>query len=180
MIRLFSRRQIDSQIYLSMDRWIERQICRQRDRWISIGNAERYTGCSLNIVFFSKILKYIPDSDPYACTTKWQVEHQRRSITGRVEEKTQYLMNTLYYVLIFCNNNSPVGFLLIYSHFYILFSPPPSQPPSSRQRSVSSRQKSLGWCTPLCRGSLFQHKIPSNEKNIDPTIIIECLYIESA
>ena len=50
------------------------------------------TGCSLNIVFFSKNLKYIPDSDlypfPALCTqtTKRQVEHQRCSRTGRVQK----------------------------------------------------------------------------------------------
>ena len=55
------------------------------------------TGCSLNIVFFSQICKYIPDSglswfffDVYTelhdWTTKWQVEHQRCSWTGRVKK----------------------------------------------------------------------------------------------
>ena len=55
------------------------------------------TGCSLNIVFFfSKISKYIPDSGlsrfflvvytgPHAWTTKWQVEHQPCSRTGKVK-----------------------------------------------------------------------------------------------
>ena len=69
----------------------------------------QYTGCSLNIVFFSKILKYIPDSvlsrfplGVSVCTHIRQVEHQRCTRTGRVQknhkikEKTQYLMNTLY------------------------------------------------------------------------------------
>ena len=55
-----------------------------------------YTGCSLNIVFLSKILKSIPDSDHsrfflgvyiglHDWTTKWRVKHQGCSRTGRVK-----------------------------------------------------------------------------------------------
>ena len=67
------------------------------------------TGCSLKIVFFSKILKYIPDSDlsrfplGVSVCTQWQVKHRHCSRTCRIQkksqnfkEKTQCLMNTLY------------------------------------------------------------------------------------
>ena len=66
-----------------------------------------YAGCSLNIVvFFPKILKYIPDSglsqfflDVYnrlhAWTTKWQVEGQRCSRTDRVKKNHNILWKKL-------------------------------------------------------------------------------------
>ena len=55
----------------------------------------------VHIVFFPKILKYFGVS---VCTHIRQVEHQRCSRTGRVQEnhifkeKTQYLINTLYII----------------------------------------------------------------------------------
>ena len=69
-----------------------------------------HTGCSLIIFFLSQISKYISDSSLsrfflgvytglHAWTTKWQVEHQRCSRTGKShlkDKKKQYLMNTLY------------------------------------------------------------------------------------
>ena len=66
------------------------------------------TGCSLNIVFFSKILKYIPDSGlsrfplGVSVCAQWQVKPQRLQQNWHSSEKsqhlrkTQYLMNTLY------------------------------------------------------------------------------------
>ena len=70
------------------------------------------TGCSLNIVFFSKILKYIPDfgnsrfflgvyNGLHARTTKWQVEYQRYSRTGKVKKNDNILKkNTIFNELI--------------------------------------------------------------------------------
>ena len=58
----------------------------------------RYTECSLNVVFFAKILLFIFRTlaslgFPKLCkpATKWQVEKSQD-----IKEKTQYLMNTLY------------------------------------------------------------------------------------
>ena len=55
------------------------------------------TGCSLDIVFFPKILN-IPDSglslfffDVSMCTHTRQVEHQRRSRTDRVQKNETFL-----------------------------------------------------------------------------------------
>ena len=69
-----------------------------------------YTGCSISIVFFSEDLKNFPDSGlslfslgVSVCTHTRQVEHQRYSRNGRVQNnhktlrtKKQYFMNTLY------------------------------------------------------------------------------------
>ena len=69
------------------------------------------TGCSLNIVFFSKILKYILDSGlsrlplGVSVCTQWQVKHQRCSSrtcwvqkNRNILRKTQYSMSTLYVI----------------------------------------------------------------------------------
>ena len=53
---------------------------------------KEYTGCSLNIVFFSKILQYIPDTGAAAELAEF------RKITT-FKRKTQYLMKTLYLIL---------------------------------------------------------------------------------
>ena len=59
------------------------------------------TGCSLNIVFFSKILKYIPNSGlsrfPLGVSvwTQWQVKHQRCSRTCRVKNHNISKKNTI-------------------------------------------------------------------------------------
>ena len=49
-----------------------------------------YTECSLNIVFFSNVLKYIPDSGlswfTLSVCTQWQVKHQRCSRSCRVQK----------------------------------------------------------------------------------------------
>ena len=56
-----------------------------------------HTGCSLNIVFFSKILKYIPDSGlsrfPLSVNvcTQWQVKHRRRRRTCRIQKNHNIL-----------------------------------------------------------------------------------------
>ena len=55
-----------------------------------------HTGCSLNNVFFSKILKYIPDSGlsrfPLGVTVciQWQVKHQHLQSS----EKSQHFKGT--------------------------------------------------------------------------------------
>ena len=59
-------------------------------KMIIVQNIYRYTGCSLNIVFF-KILRYFRDSVLSRCVctlhawgARWQDVHQRCSRTGRV------------------------------------------------------------------------------------------------
>ena len=56
-----------------------------------------YTGCSLNIVFFSEdfeIFRTLFSLGASVCTHTRQVEHQRCGRTGRVQ-KNHKLMNTL-------------------------------------------------------------------------------------
>ena len=71
--------------------------------WFFVCKPILYTGCSLNIVFFSKILKYIPDSGLYrvplgvSVCTQWQVKHQRCCRTCRVEKNNNILRkNTIF------------------------------------------------------------------------------------
>ena len=64
---------------------------------------QRGKGCSLNIVFFSKILRYIPDSGfswfplGVSVCTQWQVKHQHCSRTGIVQKNHNILRkNTIF------------------------------------------------------------------------------------
>ena len=62
-----------------------------------------YTGCLLNIVFYSKILKYIPDSGlsrfPFGVSvcSQWQVKYHHCIRTDRVQ-KNHYIIrkNTIF------------------------------------------------------------------------------------
>ena len=69
------------------------------DGILSVGadsNFIPHTGCSLNIVFFSKILKYIPDSGltrfplGVSVCTQWQVKPQRLQQNWQSSEKSQH------------------------------------------------------------------------------------------
>ena len=57
-----------------------------------------YIVCSLNIVFFSKILKYIPDSGPsrFVCTGHGTPALQQN---WQSSEKSQHFMETLQYLM---------------------------------------------------------------------------------
>ena len=81
------------------------------------------TGCSLNIVFFFRIIQNIPDSVFPQCqcaythkagrTPALQQNWQSSEKSQKFKEKTQYLMNTLYitYLLSSTNFNNVVGCL---------------------------------------------------------------------
>ena len=56
-----------------------------------VGNRTMYTGCSLNIVFFRTLAFLCFPWCQCVCTHTRQVEHQRRSRTGRVQKNHKIL-----------------------------------------------------------------------------------------
>ena len=105
-----------------------------------------YTGCSLNIVFFSKISKYIPDSGlslfplGVSVCTQWQVKNQRCSRTVRDQKNHNILRkNTIF-------NEHPVSHLASFRRFLsACFSPLLPSMGRTRNRIGGESSVSENW-----------------------------------